>query len=76
MINVLLGVLAIGVGVAVIMARERFVNAGEASRAAFLNKPLDSGHVRLRRRYSRTIVILVGSGMILVGVLHLVGVIE
>jgi hypothetical protein len=59
----------------VILARERFINAGEASRAAFLSKPQDSGHVKLRRAYSRTIVLLVGSGMIVVGVLHLVGVI-
>jgi hypothetical protein len=75
-INLLLGVLAIGIGVAVIVARQRFVDAGEASRAAFWRKSQDSGSVRFRKTYNRTIVVVTGGFFMVMGFLNLVGVIH
>jgi hypothetical protein len=74
--NVLLGLLAMSVGVAVISAPERFVDAGEASHAAFWRKPHGSGRVRYRKAYNRTIVVVTGGFFIFMGVLNIVGVID
>lgn len=74
--NVLLGLLAIGIGVAVIAARERFLRSGEASRAAFYNKPENAGHPGFRRAFSRGVVVLSGAIFIVLGLLNAAGVIQ